>query len=300
MRIRLLLAAAGTVIVLAGCAGPGDPVADGISVVHVAHVGQSPKQLAESDAARILAAFDPPPGAVRSGRISLAALAVEPAQPPTPDAVLRTSWWRVEGQPAAVLTWEGEHRPAGFSSAGVGWIGASEHFEVFSLPDVPGVLTERWLLVSVASDGPGRTAIRVDAEVGWEPAKPVGERIPAAAKVVTVTPIAGGEPLPAADRPVTLTDQATVTRIAAVVDGLPLFPPGAYHCPADDGGTGILLTFRTALSGPALAVVTGQASGCSPVAVRVEGRSMPTLWHGSQLEQQVIDIAGIHWPGFVG
>jgi hypothetical protein len=60
------------------------------------------------------------------------------------------------------------------------------------------------------------------------------------------------------------------------------------------------LTFRAARSGPALAVVTGQASGCGGVTVTIEGRSMPALWHGGQLEQQVMHIAGIRWPGFAG
>jgi hypothetical protein len=129
--------------------------------------------------------------------------------------------------------------------------------------------------------------------------KPARERIPVSAKVVTITPVAGIKPLPAADRTVTITNRARVTRIAAAVDGLPLFPAGVYHCPMDTG-VAMRLTFRATRSGPALAVVTGQGSGCGGVTVTIEGHSMPALWHGSQLEQQVIHIAGIRWPGFVG
>ena len=49
----------------------------------------------------------------------------------------------------------------------------------FDLPAVPNVLTQRSLLVEVVGDGSTRTAIRVDSEVVWLPAKPAAERIPA-------------------------------------------------------------------------------------------------------------------------
>jgi hypothetical protein len=103
---------------------------------------------------------------------------------------------------------------------------------------------ERSLIVSVAAGGAGITAMRVDADVTWLPPKPAAERIPAAAKVVTITPLPG-TPLPgigSAARapgaqhlwPVTITSPATVAGIAAVVDGLPRFPPGFYEgCPMD-------------------------------------------------------------------
>jgi hypothetical protein len=58
------------------------------------------------------------------------------------------------------------------------------------LPEVPGVLLQRTLLISVASAS-GQTVIRVDAQVTWLPAKPASERIPPAATVVTITEIPG-------------------------------------------------------------------------------------------------------------
>jgi hypothetical protein len=129
-----------------------------------------------------------------------------------------------------------------------------------------------------------------------KPVKPARERIPASAKVVTITPTAEIKALPAGDRPVTITNRSRVTRIAAAVDGLPLFPPGVYHCPIDDTAA-MRLTFRASRSGPALAVVTDQVGGCGGVAVIINGHSMPTLWHGRQLEQQVMHITGIRWLG---
>jgi hypothetical protein len=138
-------------------------------------------------------------------------------------------------------------------------------------------------------------AIRVDAQVLWLPAKPAEERIPAAAKVVTIIHVPGSGPQPAGDAPVTITDPAAVARIASIVDGLPVFPPGIMNCPLDDG-SGMRLSFRAALSGPALAVVTAQSGGCGAVAVTIGGRPMPTLDGAPSLQQQVAAVAGLRWP----
>jgi hypothetical protein len=86
-----------------------------------------------------------------------------------------------------------------------------------------------------------------------------------------------------------------VARIAAVVDGLPLFPPGTFFCPADSGW-GIKLTFRAGLNGPVVALVTGGESGCQSVSVVVNGRRLLALADGGSLESQVLKIVGARWP----
>jgi hypothetical protein len=236
-------------------------------------------------------------------------LSAPPEEQASPDVVLRTQWWRADGKPAAVLAWvqraaqAWKDGSAEFTLSGSGSSGGpaadSMQFDQFTLPAVPGVLPNRWVLVSVADDGADHTAIRVDAEVGWLPPKPAAERIPAAAEAVTITPVAGLRPLPADDRPVTVTDPAKVARIAAVIDGLPLFPPGEFSCPADFGRA-MRLTFRATLAGPVLAEVTGQTGGCGAVQVDIEGKPMPQLWQSDQMQQHVMAIAGIRWPGFTG
>jgi hypothetical protein len=299
MRTPILAAAGAAAMLLAGCASQA---AVTVRAATTARIVQSPQQLADADAASMLADFRPPPGAVRSGPIAVQVLSAPPEQSGTPDAALRTAWWRADGKPADVLAWVRAHLADGFTldadGASSGPSADQMQFDQFDLPAVPGVLTVRWLLVSVAeADSPDRTAIRVDAEVDWEPAKSPAERIPSTAKVVTITPVAGLRPLPAGDRPVTITDEAKVAKIAAAFDGLPLFPRGGFFCPADFGRS-MVLTFRASVRGPALAEVTSQTGGCNAVTVTIEGRSMPTLWHGLQLEQQVVTIADLHWPGF--
>jgi hypothetical protein len=134
-----------------------------------------------------------------------------------------------------VLAWVGVHLPPGFAPAGTGigtrfgtgtGTGSESWTGMFALPAVPGVLTQRELVVLAVRSG-SQTAIRVDVQVVWLPARPGAERIPPTAAVLTVTPVFGLNPDPRAerlDRAFTVTDPATVARIAAVVNGLPRSP----------------------------------------------------------------------------
>ncbi len=114
---------------------------------------------------------------------------------------------------------------------------------MFSLPDIPGVLDSRELVVEVVQDG-DKTAIRVDAQVTWQPARPASEKVPAAAKAVTISMDLGlnqrGKKPP---KPVTITDRAKVRKLTALINSLALFPPGTFNCPADFGDD-LMLTFR--------------------------------------------------------
>ena len=75
-------------------------------------------------------------------------------------------------------------------------------------------------------------------------------------------------------KPVTITDQATVRKLTALVNGLALFPPGAFNCPADFGGN-LVLTFRAGPRAPALAVATADLSGCDGVDLTIGGKPQP-------------------------
>jgi hypothetical protein len=278
-----------------------------------ASAAESPAERAAADAVSMLAAFRPPAGATRTGPLTVPVLA-QVDQPIPSDVVTRTRWYRAPGQPLAVLGWVTEHCPSGLTlagSGGRGWIpvrcGSARQLPQPRLPGIrpvtlfPPVWDDMFsgaageLEVSVAADGPGEVAIRLDAQATWLPARPAAERVPAAARVVTITHVPGSEPQSAGDAPATMTNPAMVARIAAIVDALPLFPPGIASCPLSDG-SGMRLTFRATPSGPALAVVTAQTDGCESVAVTIGGKSMPTLAHSASLQQQVVTVAGLHWP----
>ena len=128
-----------------------------------ARTAKSPTQLAEAYAASMLAAFRPPPGAERSGPIAVAPLSlVAEGIAATPDLVDRTAWWRVPGTMHAAVAWITAHRPAAFTFAGWGTLGASgitAASGTFSLPPVPGVILDRSLHVYVASDGADSAAL---------------------------------------------------------------------------------------------------------------------------------------------
>lgn len=301
MRIRIAVAAGCAALAAAVCV-----TAPVVSATTAARSSDSPRQLAETDATTMLAAFRAPPGAERSGPIAVPALSSAPGGASSTDFVNRVAWWRVPGTMDAALAWVRAHAPAGFTLGGSGSTMdgsvVTSRFDMFSLPPVPNVLAGRSLYVSVAGDGAGRTAMRVDSQVSWLPAKSPAERIPSAAKVVTILalPAVSGSPVRPITRmflPDTITNPATVTKIAEVVDDLRLMPPGVFHCPFSNG-EGMRLTFRATKDGPVLAQATAQVNGCGTVTLVVDGKRLPALWGGAGMVQRVLKLAGLHWPGY--
>jgi hypothetical protein len=307
---RLLAVAACAAVVLTGCGSQvaGQLAATG-SARTVSTTGHAagPRQRADADAARIIADFRRPPGAVRTGLIaSLDSPAVGIG---TTDVATATRWWRVPGQPRAVLSWISSHLPAGFTAAGSGSStsrnssGAliESQGDAFALSPVPGVLPQRQLVVT-AMPYRGQTALRTDAQVAWLPARSVAERIPSGVRAVTVTPVFGFNPDPRRDRldhAFTVTDPAKIARIMALANGLTIFPPGARPCPADFGGA-MRIAFLTSPGGPVLARFTAQYGGCGAVSVSIGGKNQPALsnWTASDqlFQDRVLAIAGVLWP----
>ena len=204
------------------------------------------------------------------------------------------SFWRAPGQPQAILAWEQAHLPCGFTPEDADF-GPPSWDRTFSLTPIPGVLNARDLVVEVAAAGNGQTAIRVDAQVSWQPPRPASERVPSAARVVTITQLPS--PDPHASRPpapVTITDLVVVRRLAALLDSLQLstIGPGA-SCPAPPGG-GIRLAFLARAGGPPLAVAQGPAA-CGTVQFSAGGKRQPALQITDSFIPQVLKLADLHW-----
>lgn len=130
-------------------------------------------------------------------------------------------------------------------------------------------------------------------------------RIPADARVLTVTPVLPFDPGTRQQWPgsaFTITDPAKVARIAAVIDALPQLPPGVYDCPFGTGSgmqlTSMQLTFRTTPGGPVVAGLIAVYATCQHVGITVGAHAE---WlgdytiSGQQLQQQVLTIAGVRW-----
>jgi len=253
----------------------------------------TPRQRAATEAAAILKAFVVPPGGKRLPKAP-AALRVPITTLVSTALVDDVSFWRAPGQPQAVLAWERAHLPRRFK-LGDADFGPPSWDRMFSLAPIPGVLNVRELVVEVTGAGNGQTAIRVDAQVSWQPPRPASEQVPRTARAVrfsqqrSLDPHASHPP-----RPVTITKVAIVRRLAALVDSLQLstIGPGA-SCPAPVGG-GIRLTFLTRAGGRPLAVAQAPAA-CGTVEFTVNGERQPALQITDSFIAQVLKVAGLHW-----
>ena len=261
----------------------------------------SPRQRAEADADAILASFAVPSGATKVPTAPSAdkgALKTAIQIPGTPDLVDKAGWWLAPGKPLQVLAWETKHVPHRFSSEGTATVtGPPGHEQIqsdmFSLPEITGVLDSRELVVEVVQDG-ARTAIRVDAQVTWQPAVPASEKVPAAAKAVTISmdDLGLNQHGKKQPKPVTITDPAKVSELRTLINSLPLVPPGMFSCPAGFGND-LIMTFRARPGGPALAVATDVLSGCPMVTLTIGGKSEPALSVVSG--PKILKIAGLPW-----
>jgi hypothetical protein len=257
---------------------------------------QSPKRRAEADAAAILRSFAVPPGGRRLAqppRVPGGLLTSPQSILGSTSAVDEATFWEAPGAPQAVLAWEQARLLPRFT-LGDADFGPPSWDRGFELPPT-GVLTDRELVVEVVGVGGGRTGIRVDAQVAWQPPRPPGDLVPPAARLVTIAEWPGPTARQHVPAPVTITDPAKVRGLVALIDGLPLstFPAWA-SCPSPPG-RGLSVTFRARPAGPALATaVTGRAcAGAIPFTVN--GKPGPNLTDGSPPNAAILAIAGLPW-----
>ena len=245
----------------------------------------TPQQRAAADARAILAAFVPPPGAVR--------LAQRPALPSgSPVMGLTattqadaTGYWRASGSATALLAWEKAHISTHFSRQDV-LIGPPSWNTVYTLPAVPGVLPDREMNVQFYDAGGAMTVIMAEAMVAWQPPRPASEVIPASVTEVSIT-------APGLLRTtVTITSVPVVRQLTALVNGLPLSTVAkTVPCPS---GSAFTLTFRGPAGGPPVAVADGPGA-CGQVFLTLNGKNEPPLLPAgaSAYRDRVLRIAGL-------
>jgi hypothetical protein len=289
---KTLLLAAWAAMALAGCAAAHTTTGPVTAATRKA-AAPTPQERAVAEAAAILRAFVVPPGGQR--------LPTAPDALRFPSTTLGSitlvddvSFWRAPGQPQAVLAWEQAHLPGRFTPEDADF-GPPSWDRTFSLSPVPGVLNARDLVVEVTAAGHGQTVIRVDAQVSWQPPRPAAERVPPAARVVTITQLPSLDPhVSRPPAPVTITGLAVVRRLAALIGSLQLSTIGpAASCPLTLGG-GIQLKFQARAGGPLLAVAQGPAA-CGTVQFSVGGKLQPPLQITDSFIPQVLKLAGLNW-----
>jgi hypothetical protein len=151
--------------------------------------------------------------------------------------------------------------------------------------------------VRVGSTGVPLTSAKSPAPAtARQPARLASEKVPATAQAVTISMDLGlnqgGKEPP---KPVTITDPAKVRALTALINGLGLFPPGMFSCPAAFGDD-LVLTFRAGHRTPALAVATVDFAGCDGVDLTIDGKSQPTLaGPGTDTGPQILKTAGLPW-----
>lgn len=308
--------AAVVAIAVSGCGSahvhPGGPARTSPASSPTATSAGDPERRASADAAALLDAFRPPPGAKPSGGKPPGAprdLDNPMFVPNTPELVTKTRWWTVPDPPASVMSWASAHPPQGTTSAG----GTSESRNggtvseltaMFLAPSMPAVLASRRLLVQAGPMSGGGTALRVDAQDTWLPVKPPSEAIPPAS-VLTIRatpprppsggPTPSGPPLPTAPAVMTISDRAVIAQVAKLVGTLPVAGNGVVHCPMD---TGRRLDLRFAsMGGTTVATVRAASSGCGFVSVTVGGKAKPGLRGGPDLIRRLGDLLHVRWPG---
>jgi hypothetical protein len=259
--------------------------------------GQSARQQAEAAAAALLAGFVPPPGARRlAGPPDLpGGLEQHPQSSLVSNSMVNeAAFWEAPGDPQSLLSWEQARLTGKRFALGDTDFGPPSWDREFDLP-AAGVLTNRELIVEVTGAGNGQTAIRLDADVAWQPPRPPGDLVPNAARVVTISELTDGNPQarrPPA--PVTITGPAVVGRLAALVDGLPVSPLNneIVSCPASEAG--LQLAFRARTGGPVLALAQTDRA-CDMVGFTVTGQQRLGLENNPSVDRQILAIASLPW-----
>ncbi len=273
--IRRRLVAAFAVIGALGAVGAG--IAIGSPASKPEPTSASNRSRAQTDASARLAALNLPAGAQRSSTEPAGggpALANSAGTPATPNLVDDHAWWVIPGSPQSVIAYIDAHPPAGSTYSLGGSGGSPQHVTVtgFSWPAIVDVLSYRQLVVEAVTLPGGATGLRADAQVQWINPRPSSERIPAGVRRLTVSERRGEKAVLA---PFTVRSPRRLRRVIAVLDSLPLFPPGAYSCPADFGLAIHLAFYRG--PGTPLAVALVDPDGCEGVGLKIRGQREPGL-----------------------
>jgi hypothetical protein len=295
-----LAALAALCLQLGGAPHASPPVSPPVSPVSTSPAREA---LARQDAAALLAQIKLPTGAVALSAPPVSAGGVlnqVSSQPLSSDLVDLHRFAEVAGTPQSVLSWIVAHRPKAASETSTGSASAMgvKSWQVeLSWPALAGVLTSRSVVIDAIAASPASTALRLDAQVIWSPPRSSYDTIPPAAKVLRLQGGVGtattpsGRPADPSGAAITISDPAQVARIAAAVNALPLFPSGIFSCPLDRAGS-VWLTFSTVATGPPLAVVVAETSGCQTVSVSVNGHAGQPLEGGGSLVDTVEAVVG--------
>ncbi len=265
-----------------------------------------PPQLSEAEseaaarvgAARVLAAFMPPPGALPSAGEPAGdgGLLSQPPRPAREKVVVLTAWWLVQGTPGQMLSYLESHQPAGSSLAesgsSEGLPGNSTEAGFFwpAIPRARGQLSLKAEAVQLAG---GITGLRVDAQASWLTPRPGTEVVPSGARLLRISAVASIPQNRPAQGPVTISDRRRIERVVTLLNALPVvqWTGIARPCPADFG-VAMRLAFYRQAGGEPIAVARDELGGCGGVQLVIDGRGEPLLEPEGELVAEVSKAIG--------
>lgn len=267
------------------------PPAPAAAAGHRAETAPPAGSTAQSPARRLLDGFAVPPGAVRlpaepSDGLAAAQLPALPAS----DPVAAGAFWHVPLSINALMAWFDQHPEEGLVRIADTQSGRSGTITFHRTPaaDAPAGAD---ITASGSELADGSTLLRVTVAIGYVAARPAGEALPLAAKLIVVPtfPLGSDQNAPQ----LTITDPVRIARIEQIIDRLPKAPTGLTHCPFDDGAA-LALDFESAQN-TTLADTVLEVAGCRRVQVSISGYDEPALSHGRQAVAQIQTVLGTRW-----
>ncbi|BEP13589.1 hypothetical protein acdb102_19000 [Acidothermaceae bacterium B102] len=223
------------------------------------------------------------------GAVRVAGPASFPTAAPQDYRVQRRRWLMVAGSYATVLQSLRDHSPTGFS-AGPSTLMPTAAFSI----DGGGVTEYRLtgrensslhvLDVTANNLGHDRVSLRIDATVGWVPARTVAEAVPTGEADASLTRRSGETLGLEAAR--TLSPLQLQT-LATTINALPTTVPDEYNACPTVSYTSALLTLPAQGSRPAYRI---ELTGCNEVHITVGGVAQPVLASDDQLDEQLTTL----------
>lgn len=234
--MAVLCAVVGAALVAGAAQGQGHGQGQGQTEL------QANRAAARRDAGQMLASLRLPAGVSRLARAPGFARSLAGAGSLNGRYVAgKAAWWSTTADPAGIITYLEQHRPAGSSRLGTGSggdasTGTSSREALFTWPDTNRVYS-RELTVTVVTPRSGASVIVARSQSHWMIPRSPTERVPSGVSRIVITLRIGAGPQGL--RPPLHALSYTVwrpRRVAALVDefdSLPIVQPGVmYSCPA--------------------------------------------------------------------
>jgi hypothetical protein len=220
-----------------------------------------------------------------------------------------TSWWRVTGStPDQVISAIQASPPSGVASTGTDGggntkTGTSSTGLTFSLKDVPRILESRMIEVTATALSSDSTGVMVQTQSQWVVPRTAASLIPSTAHMISVNETtAAGKVL----RSTTVTAPSRVRVAITYFNGLESSQPGTTNCPAETGGSDVVVVDFLSSPGKApLATATcssdfgqryaGLSSECDEVRLRVGTNDQVGLLGGNYIAT-LNRLLGAHIP----